>query len=358
MEKRHFFAEPGTVGKLIAQQDSEAADEDTVTATATTVTATAAATAAATTPSRGRSAVPGIRGKAASKARRDAGGVSVGAAFPRTPRRSSEDDRRGRSASARRTPLGSPRAPYPGGGGGGAPHFPRQPIASPARMRPASTATGGGGGGGVAAPSPRSRSARSVSRPRNRLRVAPSPTGNGKPPLSPRRKGGTPAGARGGRGRAFFSNDMDAEVAVGGGAGGGGGFATVDEGGDWNWTREELEAWPGREPAPTTPVVSVLPGGGGGGEEGEGREEEGREAFGTTRSRGGVMSGGGMDPPVLTRVLPPGLEVRMCVLYVFCRGGGDGGDVGGRFVAGCFWFSIATQRLEILLCWADDRGGN
>eukprot|EP00752_Nemacystus_decipiens_P009345 g8352.t1 len=317
MEKRHFFAEPGTVGKLIAQQGSEVDAEDAAAAAAaatTTATAAAAAVAAAaTTPSRGRSAVPGIRGRAASKARRDSGGVSVGAAFPRTPRTTtSEVDRRGRSASARRTPLGSPRAPYPGGG---APQFRGRPMASPARIRPASAATSGGGGGGVAAPSPRSRPARSMSRPRSRLRVAPSPTaaagsGNGRPPLSPRRNGGTPAARR----RAFFSNNDDGpspDAEAGGGGGGGGGFETVDEGGGWNWTREELEAWPGREPAPATPVVSVLPDGGGGGgiddgEEGGGREEEEREAFG--RSRGAVVSGGGMDPPVLTRVLPPGLE--------------------------------------------------
>eukprot|EP00903_Cladosiphon_okamuranus_P011112 g10488.t1 len=320
MEKRHFFADPGTIGKLIAQQGSEADHGE----------ATAETAAAKVTPSRGRSAVPGIRGRAAGKARRDSGGVSVGAAFPRTPIRNGEDDhRRGRSASVRRTPLGSPRAPYPGGGGGGrggsggAPPFPRQPItspiSSPARMvRPSSAASfgggGGGGGGGSAAPSPspRSRSARSVSRPRNRLSVAPSPkaagSGSGKPPLSPRRQtGGTPAA----RGRAFFSNyDGTPDAGVGGarnGGGGGGADDGVEAGGYWNWTREELEAWPGREPAPATPVVSVLPDGGGEEEKGEGEGEgQRRENFG--RGRGGVASGGGMDPPVLTRVLPPGLE--------------------------------------------------
>ncbi|CAM9902622.1 unnamed protein product, partial [Hapterophycus canaliculatus] len=341
MEKRHFFAEPGTLGKLLAQQDSE---EDA----AAVAKAREPAAAAATTPGRGRSTTPGIRGRAAGKGRRElslgggggGGGASVGATFPRTPRRGGGAvaciaalsptawGRRGRSTPPQ--PRGSPRAPYPGGGGGGGAHFSRWPlsIASPARMRPASAAASASfsRAAGVAAPSPspRYRYRRSVSRTRDRTTAAaPSPTvatgARGKPPLSPRRGGR--GVTKGGRVRAFFGGVGDGDDGGGGGPGGGGGGGGgaddgfnergLENGSDWNWTREELEAWPGREPAPATPVVAVLKDigerNGAGGEEEE-EEEEGRRVAGGRSRRGGVSGNGGMDPPVVTRVLPPGLE--------------------------------------------------
>ncbi|CAN0559736.1 unnamed protein product, partial [Ectocarpus sp. 12 AP-2014] len=82
------------------------------------------------------------------------------------------------------------------------------------------------------------------------------------------------------------------------------------KGGAWNWTSEELEAWPGRKTAPATPVVAVLNNGGerltDGDEDEKEEEEEGR---GAVRRAGASPSGVvGMDPPVVSRVLPPGLE--------------------------------------------------
>lgn len=165
--------------------------------------------------------------------------------------------------------------------------------------------------------------------------MPPSPRGgaHGKPPLSPASRG-VPPGARG---RAFFpKNDapveVECDVADDPPPGDGGDVDNDNGGGHWNWTREELETWPGREPAPATPVVAVLNNKGGHerrddddeGEQGEGGGDEGGEQTAFWRSRARVSSSGGLEPPVLTRVLPYGLEVKLSFL-AGVGGGGKGG---------------------------------
>lgn len=73
-----------------------------------------------------------------------------------------------------------------------------------------------------------------------------------------------------------------------------------------------MEEWAGQRTAPATPVVAVLGAGSGGGEDDDKEGGVGVAGEGTERrKRGGMeMRGGGADPPVVTRVLPPGLEVR------------------------------------------------
>ncbi|CAM9761154.1 unnamed protein product, partial [Ectocarpus sp. 12 AP-2014] len=344
MEKRHFFAEPGTVGRLLAHEDN-----DGVGGGAEEEGAVKTKGRASTPGGRGRSGTLGIRGRPTGKGRRESCGVSVGESpFPRTPRRAGGAvgvaalspaalgggrGRRGQSTPPRPGLLASPRTPY--SRGRCASPFSRLPLASPARMRPVSAAAGGSGGiRGAAASSPRARPTSGVWRARERSSmVAPSPTTTaaavarrqGKPPASPTRRRIT-AGGGGGRGRTFFLEDDEEEddeddggfdVGVDacgggdvGGGGGGGGKGGAKKGGAWNWTSEELEAWPGRETAPATPVVAVLNNGGkrltDGDEDEKEENEEGREAV---RRAGASPSGVvGMDPPVVSRVLPPGLE--------------------------------------------------
>lgn len=90
-----------------------------------------------------------------------------------------------------------------------------------------------------------------------------------------------------------------------------GGVASEEEHeeGEGDWTHAELEEWATQEPAPRTPAVAVLPAGGSGDleeEEGGGEEVGGMGA----RLARECETEGGPDPPVVTRVLPPGLEVR------------------------------------------------
>lgn len=249
--------------------------------------------------------------------------------------------RRGQSTPPRPGQLASPRTPY--SRGRCASPFSRLPLPSPARMRPVSAAAAGSGGfRGAAAPSPRARPTSGLWRARERSSmVAPSPTvarRQGKPPVSPTRRRVT-AGGGGGRGRAFFLEDDEQDDAddgcfdvgvdgCGGGdvGGGGGGKRGAKKGGAWNWTSEELEAWPGRETAPATPVVAVLNNGGERVTDGEEEEEEGRGAGGRAgTSPSGVV---GMDPPVVSRVLPPGLEVECCAWFDSMRARASSDDVG------------------------------
>lgn len=105
----------------------------------------------------------------------------------------------------------------------------------------------------------------------------------GRPPLSPRRK----RSLRRGFSRA---KSLPEDRVVDDGDDDYGGRLDQEQAGDW--TREELEEWADQKPAPATPVVAVLDTAGKGG------------------GWDGIEMGGGPDLPVVTRVLPPGLEVR------------------------------------------------
>lgn len=196
-----------------------------------------------------------------------------------------------------RTPPPSPRGRYGG-------QQATRPATTPARLRVGVGGGGGGGGGsgGFNAPSP-GPGAPSPSRAR-----AAGRADAWKPPLSPKK-------------RTTFTAAWGAEGRGGGGGGGRKAVAAVSSGeqqkagrvgGDW--TREELEGWAGQEVAPATPVVAVLGAGRGGGEvdDGEAGVRGGGGGEGAERRSGGrvEMRGGGVDAPVVTRVLPPGLEVR------------------------------------------------
>lgn len=90
-------------------------------------------------------------------------------------------------------------------------------------------------------------------------------------------------------------------------ADGGGG----ERGEEGDWTREELEEWATQEPAPQTPAIAVLPSG----RAGEDVEEE--TGMGASLAAD-FETGAGPDPPVVTRVLPPGLEVRRGGVWPLC----------------------------------------
>lgn len=223
---------------------------------------------------------------------------SAGGAAPASVSWRSSSSSSSKRISLSMSPVRGARARSKSVGAGGRAHPSTPPraahaVATPTRMRPANASAATG------AVTPRGKTS---SRVRHRGNFVPSPIAaatNGRPPLSPkvgRPVRGTPT-PRVRKKKAFFCDgdgDVVGDTTTGGVDGGDSHVRIARDGQGESWTRREHEDWApdAGDRAPATPSVAVL-----------GATGRAVEKSGWSERKGGP------DPPVVTRVLPLGLEV-------------------------------------------------